>query len=599
MSPRAWRWSLPLLLAGFAAFAFSALRIATDASWQDTEAFLGHGLYIAEHGGVWGALRDSFNGSFPIVERHPLYLAMLSTFAERTPEYFFNAKLLNLACGTLLLAVFVWMVARRYGRGPGLLAGLLYAVSSSLVTASSHVNHETQFTLLTLCTWWFLTGGSRAPQVAAGATGAGADDVPQSTARWALAGAFLGLAFLTKSPAALIGVAIVAAGLWRQRLDFLAHPRVWVLIAMTGLLSAPLLVRNLIAFGTPVYEGMNSSISWFDDWGELGKEHSVLHYDRYGITTIEKNGLPTAADYWRSHSVLQIGKRLLKGVVHEAGVVSRDALSPPYPLPRIVAAAWGYVVLALVVIGWWRRRRSFEGALVFFWTAAFFAFFGWDYMFPDLRYLAPLVPVWLALAAPVGWGLLQRLLRRPFASRAMVLGCALLAISTCGWTAANLLRGEAHPKLYVSPSYASLIEWLNAHGQEGDRILLGPTSDFYGLIWLVERPIAVIQMPSVDTLDAFQRYLRERRVRYFMMNTENLYGSGRRLEAAMQPYAGLAADGSIVEHQPLPGWRRVFEDPSVPRRFYIYESAAFAGSPAAAMPQPAAPVAAAGAVTGG
>jgi len=103
-------------------------------------------------------------------------------------------------------------------------------------------------------------------------------------------------------------------------------------------------------------------------------------------------------------------------------------------------------------------------------------------------------------------------------------------------------------------------------------VLLGPTMEFYGLIWMVERPVSIIQMPSLGTLEAFQRYLRDRNVRYFVMNTENLYGNGKRLQAEMAPYAEVAADGSLVEKQPLPGWRRVYEDPSTPRKFYIYES---------------------------
>ena len=566
-----------LLLAGFLAYAFGALQLATAPSWQDTEAYLGHALYIAEHGGVWGFLRDSFTGTFPITERHPLYLAMLAPFAERSVDFFWNAKLLNLAFGSILLLTLVWMVNRRHGSGPALIAGLIYAVSSSLVTAASHVNHETQFTLCTLWTWWFLTGGD-------GGEGdeTRVDDMPGRLARWAVAGVWLGLAYLVKSPASLIGVAIVIAAIWHAGWRILAGPRIWVLIAATGVLSSPLAVRNLLAFGTPVYEGMNSSIMWFDDWGELGQEHSVLYYDRYGITHIEKNGLPGAADYWREHSVRNIVGRLAKGVVHEVSVVARDALAPGYPLPRSVAAIWGYLVLGLAAWGWWTRRRSWAAALLCSWSALFIVFFGWDNMFPDIRYLAPLVPIWISFAAVVAWGLLTRWFGGVQPRRIAAAAIAAFALVTVAWVGARAATGEPKPRMVVTDSYYRLVDWFNGNIQDGDRVLLGPTSDFYGLIWMVERPISVIQMPSLGDLESFQRYLRERRVRYFVMNTENLYGAGRRLEAQMRPYAEVGADGGLVEKAVLPGWRPVYRDPSSPSRFVIYEATAVSQASAGA-----------------
>ena len=563
-----------LLLAGFVAYAFAALQLATAPSWQDTEAYLGHALYIAEHGGVWGFLRDSFTGRFPITERHPLYLVMLAPFAERTVDFFWNARLLNLAFGAILLLTLVWMVFRRHGTGPALLAGLIYAVSDSLVTAASHVNHETQFTLCTLWTWWFLTADAESET-------AGEGDMPRRVARWGIAGAWLGLAYLVKSPASLMGVAIVLAAVWHTGWRFLMGPRIWVLLAATAVLSSPLAVRNLLAFGTPVYEGMNSSIMWFDDWGELGQEHSVMYYDRYGITRIEKNGLPGAADFWREHGLRSIAGRMVKGVVHEITVVARDALGPGYPVPGWLASVWGFAVLGLAVAGWWGRRRSWPGALLFFWSAAFIVFFGWNKLFPDIRYLAPLVPVWISFAAVAGWGLLIRLFDGAGARRLVAMPVVAFALVTCLWVGVSAASGGAKPRMVVTDSYIRLVEWFNGHIEQGDRVLLGPTSDFYGLIWMVERPISVIQMPSLGDLESFQRYLRERHVRYFVMNTENLYGTGRRLEAQMRPYAEVGPDGGLVEKAVLPGWRPVHRDPSSPSRFVIYEAVGTADAPAA------------------
>jgi 4-amino-4-deoxy-L-arabinose transferase-like glycosyltransferase len=568
---QAWWVAVTLLAGGFVVCAYHMLRQAVAPSWQDTEAYLGHSLYVAEHGGLLGFLRESFSGTFPITERHPLYLLVLAPFASRTAEFFWIAKVVDLVTGLIALLTLIWMVARRYGRGPAVIAGILYALSSSLLIASSHVNHEALFTIFTLWTWWFLTEDSyndaRAPI-----------DVRErlatlpTVARWAIAGAFLGFAYLVKSPASLIGVAIVAAGLWYVRLRFVFNARVWVLLLATAIVSSPLLVRNLIGFGTPVYEGVNSNIMWIDAWSDIGGETSVMHYDRYGIMTVDKNGLPTARDYLQTHSTRQIAKRVLKGLYTEIFVVAPKALAPPFPQLSGVATAWGFVLLAFAVAGWWLRRDSWDATFVFFWSGAFLLFFGWDRMFPDIRYLAPLVPVWIAFASYALWMLALQFWKPRAVWRLATGGVSVVMLLVAGSTIALGGLTKPHPVVHESRSYAQLRAWFNGHIEEGDRVLLGPTREFYGLIWMVDRPVSVIQTPSSDSLGSFQRYLRERDVRYLVLNTENAYGLGGRLRSDMTPFVEVTADGSIVEKQPLPGWRRVLADPSTPRRFIIYES---------------------------
>ena len=211
---REWWVMVALLAAGFVVCAFGALREATNPGWQDTSGYLAHALYIAEHGGFRGFLEQSFAGTYPIVERHPAYMLLLAPFAERTPEFFLAAKLITLATGLVTLLTLVWMVARRYGKGAAITAGLLYSVSSSLVVASSHVDHEPLLVLCTLWTWWFLTETDRRPTALAAGGGQRiqpATEMPASVARWAIAGLWLGLAYMVKSTALLMGVAILVA----------------------------------------------------------------------------------------------------------------------------------------------------------------------------------------------------------------------------------------------------------------------------------------------------------------------------------------------------------------------------------------------------
>jgi hypothetical protein len=448
--------SVIALVGGFVICAFGQLRLANVPGWQDTEAYLGLGLYVAEHGGVPGFLSASFAGTFPITERHPLYLLLLWPFASRTADYFWNAKLVDLAFGAISLITLLWMVRRRFGPGQALIAGTLFALSQSLLVASSHVNHETQFTLCCLWVWWFLTK-----------EGATVKD-------WALAGVWMGLAYLTKSPAILIGVAVLlSAAAWlvfsrtgsgagqtrpfASAAGLAARAAVFVLCAAA--LSTPLLVRNWRGFGTPIYEGVNSNILWLDRWSQLGGEHSVMHYDKYGIKTIERNGLPTAADYLRAHSPTEIAARFLKGLVTETLVVARKAVSPAFPLPKPVSVAWGLLVLALSFAGWWANRRTWPGVLAALCTAAFIAFFGWNKLFPEFRYLAPLVPVWLAFASTALWRLIESRLSAQRALRASTLSCALLMASAAGWTAASGALTRPVPVLGHWAWLRGLVDW--------------------------------------------------------------------------------------------------------------------------------------------
>lgn len=552
-----------MVVAGYLVWTYGALRQATSARWQDTSGYLAHALYIAERGGLWGFLRESFRGTFPITERHPLYMLMLAPFAARTAEFFWYAKILDLITGLAVLLSLVWMVARRYGRGAALIAGALYAVSGSLVTAASQVDNDLQFALCTLWTWWFLTEPMR---------GSDAIDTPPSSAwRWALAGVWLGLAFLAKSPAVLMGVAIVVAGLWYSRLRLATDRRLWALLLSATLLASPLLVRNLIAFGTPFYEGMNSSIMWIDNWSEVGGEHSTIYYDQYGVATLEKNGMPTAAVYFRTHSLSDVAARLATGLANEVRSVIPSALGAGLGIPR--GRTFGFLIFALALAGWWLRRRSWDATLMFFWSGAFLAFFSWDTMFPDIRYLAPLIPVWIAYAAYAGWTLCARLLKPDLTMRVVAGAAILLVLGALGWTvAAAGAYARAQPIMEASPSYLRYIEWANRTFEPGDRIMIGETREFHGLIWMIDRPIAVLLMPDAKTLDGFLRYLRERNSRYLLIHPEYLTGANRELAAALAPYFRVTEQGAIVEIQPLPGWHRAYTDEGTSPHFIVYEA---------------------------
>ena len=562
VAARAWWALLGLITISFVLWTFVALRQNPAARWEDAAGYLAHALYVAEHGGFLGFLREAYTGVFPIVERHPLYFLMLAPFASRTAEFFWNAKVLDLVTGLTVLLSLVWMVNRRYGRGPALVAALLYAVSNSLVTASSHVDNETQFTLCTLWAWWLLTDVPERDSESAG--------MPSSVMKWALAGAFVGLSFLAKSPAILMGVAIVVAGLWYTRARLVTSARLWVFLAATLVLASPILVRNIVGFGTPLYESINSNVAWMDRWMDKGDERSIIYYDTYGVTTIERDGLPTAADYFRTHSIPVVLQRLGQGAYGEFTAVIPTALGSP--LLRVGGRSLGFAVFGLGLLGWWLRRRSWDATLTFFWSSAFIAFFAWDTMFPEMRYVAPLVPVWIAFAAFAVWRIGVTLLGSRTVWRLQAAATCALVFLALGWNVASGKLTQPRETLTASPSYLHFVDWLNRNAEPGDRIEIGETREFDGLIWMVVPHINVVLNPSATTLDGFLHYLHERKVRYLLMHPEYLTGLNRKIAAALEPYFEVTPDGGFVEKQPLPGWRAVFRDEEKPGHFILYEA---------------------------
>ncbi len=571
---QAWLLTSVFIVLGFAAVAYGALREAIIPGWQDTEGFLGHGRYIAEHGALLGFFRESFAGTFPITERHPLYLLLLSPFASTDPSFFWTAKLLNLLLGAVVLVTVIWMIRKREGDGPALIAGALYAVSQSLVVASSHVNQEPLFVLCCLWTWWHLTSGP-------------------SIRHWALAGFWAALAYLTKSPAILMIGAVGFASLWHPhpeayaagsarvsssensenpmlaRVRLLASARLWAFALALVVTASPLWIRNVIGYGTPLYEGVNSNIMWIDQWKELGNPSSIMYRDAYGIKTIERNGLPTAKEYFKTHSLKVVAKRLGTGFITETFTVARKALTPVLPLPKLIAMAWAYGVMVLAIMGWWQKRKQWEGRLFFIWTALFFVFFSWDaQLFPEFRYLAPLVPWTCAYAACALWRLLAR------AGRASIAHVAELAVIAVGvalvWTALAGSLTEPRPMVGAAPAYDRLLAWIDREIPQGGTILLGPSETFYGLLWRVKAPLRALQTPNVRTREDFFTYLAQRKTTHLVIHPENMFGWGGQLADALAPYWGVTGDGNIFERTPLPGWRQVYADPGQPRRFYIY-----------------------------
>jgi hypothetical protein len=129
----------------------------------------------------------------------------------------------------------------------------------------------------------------------------------------------------------------------------------------------PYIATSKRVFGSYFYNVNSTYYFWCDSWEEA-KAFSRASGDRVGLPKLPPEQVPSAAKYWREHSIGDIASRLLGGVI---GRLTHNARLDGY---------WKYgVLLALMVAGlaFYRREQFVELVRARFFLALFlFLFFG-------------------------------------------------------------------------------------------------------------------------------------------------------------------------------------------------------------------------------
>ncbi len=342
----------------------------------DQEAYVLTAQEIAARGGPAGLLRDLFSGEFAEANRHPFYLALLA----RDPGYDWGKLLAGIAA-VLVHLVLIVLAARRFGRGTARRLAWMQGVNSALVTTGITVACETWLTLILV-----LTFAAALAVVAARERG----DL-RSELLWAMAlGSGLGLAWLTKGSV----LPLVATTLLWLLVIPSCEPRAgrfWSrgLVAGLVLLSAaivasPLLVRNVTRFQSATYN-VNSWLMFVDRYED---PYRLAHDHTLG---------DLARRYVRDKGVVGLVDREGRGLVWEGLIVLR-ALGPVGLGEGRALPGLGLAALAL--LGWWTMPQRPAAWLILVWTIPSILLFAWYVpIAAGERFIAPLVPLWLLLAA--------------------------------------------------------------------------------------------------------------------------------------------------------------------------------------------------------
>ncbi len=497
---------------------------ATD----DEIAYLNGGIEIRETwGGPLGLLRGLLAASFTRAERGPLYMALLSTFAERSLSTFDQARALDFWLGLAGLALLFLATWRWYGLSFGLTLGLVLATNPYYLHSVAVVGAEVIFVPLIALTLLVLARGMRHP-------------------RWLPVGfALIGLSFLAKSngfflivPALLAWIAARGRRFWRER-------PFWLALAAFILVASPLLIRNLHMTGNPLYNA-NTRLMWIDQY-ETSRTEA---FRRYGASMI---------GYLRTHNAADIVRRLLDGTRKQLALQAQMLGGPVH------SRAAGYLLLALAIVGFLAVGSLPERLLFGLAFAEFILFFGWMtpvWFLP--HYTLPIVPTTYLVAFRAIGAAVRRLAVRlniestwrpsPAWARAVTGFAAVLALGLAGTWANAAVRLDI-PPAQEAPEVAALREWLATHLTAEDRYILGPEREFR-MEWYADLPGQRYSVPAMGSLDELLAYLDEHRINWLIV-TPRQYA--RRL-AVFQDWILYHEPDKFMYARPLPGWALVDYD---------------------------------------
>jgi len=519
---------LALALLTFILVGLQQLHKAEEIAPYDTSAYIALARDIRNAGGPLALIRDCFNGTWPEANRMPLYPALLSIITPGTIRTLARARLLTLLLGAAGIAVTFLVARRMFGPTAAVLASTALAINTAYISQSTMVACEVLLAACITPAWLFITR------------------LLQGRSTGAHAGLMIGLGYLTKGTALFLPP--VAAGVLacRLRKRIFRSRQLWLGAAVFCLVASPLLVRNIRRYRSPFYNE-NSNFIWTNGPNDLYSPDPNV-------------SKPTFLTYCKTHTLRQTLDRMLAGAFQQ-GVYTVVAVGQTYLLnEKLAIKVWpiGLLILALAATAAVSKRSRpavIVAAAIF---ATFFIFFSW-YPARDIRFLFPLLPIILILAGSGAHLALIRLAhllrggRRIRPTPILTATCATALLASAAFALADPdLRKNPLQYRNLPPAYQQLLAWLKNHALPGQAIMRGP-SHVYDYSWSTDLPGRQIPVPSVASMEELQQFIREKNVRYIVVDYSILHQREKTFAGFMR------ADGKTIHLQKLPrGWRIVF-----------------------------------------
>ncbi|WP_278472360.1 hypothetical protein [Gimesia maris] len=357
---------------------------------NDQASFLMQAKTVHEAGGPVTLAQQLLAGEYSEANQHPLYVALLSYF----PNYE-TGKRLSAMFGLCALLIFTMGIARYYGNLVGGLTGILLSINAAYCQLTARVVCEGLLLIFVAGLWLMVLRipDSRKPSRLPSLLLIGI-------------GLMLGLAWLTKGTALLLMLGLVlwlcsytvnwnrwiSAILQRQPTDdsmtgenqtkqtTVPLKRVVIGVALVigsfTVIAAPLLIRNVRVYGSPTFNA--NSYLLFED--EFSEPHALIK---------ERGSLRNAAqNYWQSHTISEMIKREVKGLLWQIFIFLRSLGPLPFGEGRLF---FGLLALPFLIVGLMSESGP-SRRLYLIWMLLFCLAFAWYLpIAAGERFLTPLL----------------------------------------------------------------------------------------------------------------------------------------------------------------------------------------------------------------
>jgi len=481
--------------------------------------------------------------------RHPLYPALLALFARRSWSYFTTGKLLSLGLGVLSLLIVFWVAKRLRNEQVALVVLLLLSINPSFRHVTSHVMAEALLVGLFALAWYL---------------GVRALDERHSMP---IAGAAMGIVYLTKGTGQLMAIAfLLVAGLRSRRAFWRAARPLLSYLAAYILVTAPLWIYNLLEYENPLYNWTMTHAMWFDSWE-----------DKYA-----QGRTPTLWSYLRQHSVAQIVERQWYGMGRVLPVW-RDALVPKGGEPWLLGLGLLGLGLPLLVRPRAVRRYFCLHRVELLYTgvvlALFYFSFAWFaqvYVAP--RFFVPLAPmIYFYLAdglialinAFAGW-LQRRGFQLPGGWRRgfYLLICTSLIVRPLTLDIDRVRAIGKDPYVHDRAHNAeveTLFAWIRTHLSPGIEFLWGPSTTFGS--WYYENKYDFSEFPSdAGSWAELSTFVRKRRCAFAIVDSDTF----RRREDLLSPWFSAEVGRIHIEAVPS-NWALTYVQPDLNCRWAVFQ----------------------------
>jgi hypothetical protein len=530
-----------LLLAAF--FSGSLYYIGTTELAGDGESYLTLATHIKSgEGSVLYQINNYYPEKgfmFPDCFWFSAYNFILAPFASNTPDFFIASKIITMIIALAALLSFYYITDKLFGRKTALLSSAIMAVNCSFLFFSAIPRVEALFIIFVMFSAMFAIKGF------------------ENNKLWIWAGAFGGLAYLTKGTGLLyLGIFFISAFIV-NKFKILKNKYFYFYILAFFIIISPMMARNAADYGNPLFHCASSHILW----EESIEESKTAYFDNK----------PTMQTYLKTHSAGDIAGRILRGAfvttpfklmkLFELDIFS-NILTIKFVSEKlsIITALISTAIMLGALLGFVKSRnkgaKAYIGSLIFV-TLCFYIWLA--PITSSKKHIFTILPF---TAMFFSWTLTAKL---KLNEKQIITISGIMLLLSAGF---YLSQGIPNPleSYNISPEGYEIIKWMADNTDFSKDVILECNRNYH-YNWIYQRKMLFI--PVAGNFSELEDHMKTFNVTYAMIcsDYQDMKVNKKAFDEKFfyQEPKGLQAKGSI------PGWTLVKSDDALPVDYLIYK----------------------------